>query len=185
MVGVQLVFAQRSRVFAFDFRTMLLTLVSGMALLSTAKTITDLSLMYVLPHRRSYRLFVQKLTPDMDPDTDAERAVLRDMLAAKRRKLGVLKGEQTISSTAAAAGGSGSDAFCELNDAAMAAAAVAANKAEAARLARVLARVRSTNRVPYAASSLTRLLSEALGGSSLALFIACANPGGAVKVGLA
>ncbi len=62
---------------------------------------------------------------------------------------------------------------------------VAANKAEAARLARVLARVRSTNRVPYAASSLTRLLSEALGGSSLALFIACANPGGAVKVGLA
>lgn len=88
--GVQLVFTQTSRVYRFDVRTLLLTLVSGLALLSAAKTVADAFVLYLSPHRKSYRLFITTDTPDFDPDTEAERLLLAKVLARKRRKQSLL-----------------------------------------------------------------------------------------------
>ena len=73
-----------------DVRTLLLTLVSGLALLSAAKTVADAFVLYLSPHRKSYRLFITTDTPDFDPDTEAERLLLAKVLARKRRKQSLL-----------------------------------------------------------------------------------------------
>mmetsp|Transcript_3248 Transcript_3248/g.6898 ORF Transcript_3248/g.6898 Transcript_3248/m.6898 type:complete len:375 (+) Transcript_3248:1-1125(+) len=84
--GIQFIFSQTSNVYKFDVRTLLLTLVSGFALLSAARTVADMFVLYVSPHREAYKLFVQKTTPDFDPDSEAERALLAKVLARKRFK---------------------------------------------------------------------------------------------------
>ena len=54
-------------------------------MLSTAKTISDMFLLYMAPKRADYRLFVEQLSPDFRPDNDAERMLLEKILARKRR----------------------------------------------------------------------------------------------------
>lgn len=88
--GVQLIFTQHSRVSHFDVRTLLLTLVAGLALLSAAKTVADFFVLYVSPHRGDYRLFVVDHTPDFGPDTEKERQLLARVLWRKRRKQSML-----------------------------------------------------------------------------------------------
>ena len=88
--GVQLVFTQRSRVTQFDVRTLLLTLVAGLALVSAAKTVADFFVLYVSPHRLDYRLFVVDHTPDFGPDSERERKLLAKVLWRKRRKQSML-----------------------------------------------------------------------------------------------
>ena len=51
--AVQFIFSQTSKVNTFDVRTLLLTLVSGAALLSAAKTVADAFVLYISPHRES------------------------------------------------------------------------------------------------------------------------------------
>ena len=84
--GINILFVQTGGVRLLDWRTIILTLVSGLALLSVAKTVSDYFLLYVAPQRADYRLFVEQLTPDFGPDNDAERLVLAKVLARKRRE---------------------------------------------------------------------------------------------------
>ena len=84
--GIQLIFAQSGGVRLPDVKTMLLTLVSGLVMLSTAKTIADYFLLYVAPKRAKYRLFTEMITPDFGPENDAERAVLDKIVARKQRE---------------------------------------------------------------------------------------------------
>ena len=74
--GVQLLFAQGTGYPFFDPRTMLLTLVTGLGLLSVAKTIADSFLLYVAPRREDYKLFTLTLTPDFSPDSPYEQCAL-------------------------------------------------------------------------------------------------------------
>ena len=84
--GLQILFAQGQGFYQLDFRTILLTLVSGLALLSVAKTIADSFLLYIAPRRADYRLFASVTTPDFAPDTTDARKVLEHVIARKRRK---------------------------------------------------------------------------------------------------
>ena len=61
--------------------------VTGLALMSVAKTVTDAYLLYLSPRSKDYRLFVRTTTPDFAPDSDAEAQSLADTLAGKRRKM--------------------------------------------------------------------------------------------------
>tara|TARA_B110001452_G_scaffold256977_1_gene250784 strand:+ start:67 stop:1089 length:1023 start_codon:yes stop_codon:yes gene_type:complete len=88
--GVQLLFTQRSSVVHFDLRTLLLTLVSGLALLSVAKTVADFFVLYVSPNKLDYRLFVVDHTPDFGPDSEQEKQLLEKVLWRKRRKKSLL-----------------------------------------------------------------------------------------------
>jgi len=92
--GIQLAFAQSGGVRLPDFKTMLLTLVSGLVMLSTAKTVADYFLLYAAPKRADYRLFVEQLSPDFGPDNDAERMLLEKILARKRRERNELLGKE-------------------------------------------------------------------------------------------
>ena len=90
--GIQLSFAQSGGARRPDVRTILLTLVSGLVMLSTAKTVADAFLLYVAPRRDDYRLFVEQVTPDFGPDNDAERMLLSKVLARKRAERDELLG---------------------------------------------------------------------------------------------
>ena len=68
-------------------RTLMLTLISGLALLSIAKTIADSFVLYISPNRADYRLFVVNSTPDFDPDSPEEKKVLEELLHRKRVKV--------------------------------------------------------------------------------------------------
>jgi len=92
--GVQLVFHQTSKVYAFDVRTLILTLVSGFALMSVAKTVANSWVLYLSPDREKYRLFVETTTPDFDPDSEHERVVLARVLNKKRKKLKMMYEEE-------------------------------------------------------------------------------------------
>lgn len=84
--GVQLILEQTGGVYKPDVRTALLTLVAGSALVAIARTLANLFLLYLAPNRRIYRLFVYADSPDLDPDTPAERAVLDAVVARKTWK---------------------------------------------------------------------------------------------------
>ncbi len=86
LAGVQVFFEQEGGVKTFDFRTLLLTLVTGSALIASAKTVADLYLRYLSPHRDLYRFFVFSSTPDLDPDDERGHAVLESVVARKRWK---------------------------------------------------------------------------------------------------
>ena len=51
-------------------------------------------LMYAMPKREAYKLFVRDVTPDFSPSTDEERAVLAEVLRAKRGERLLLQGRQ-------------------------------------------------------------------------------------------
>ena len=51
-------------------------------------------LMYAMPKREAYKLFVRDVTPDFAPSTDEERAVLAQVLRAKRGERLLLQGRQ-------------------------------------------------------------------------------------------
>ena len=63
--------------------------------MASVKTLANFCLMYVLPRRADYRLFVQTLTPDFRPDSEHESRVLDDVLRAKRRKRSLLVSTRT------------------------------------------------------------------------------------------
>ena len=87
MHGLQISFEQAGGLSTPDVRTTLLTLITGLALMSVAKTVTDAYLLYLSPRSKDYRLFVRTTTPDFAPDSDAEAQSLADTLAGKRRKM--------------------------------------------------------------------------------------------------
>lgn len=90
--GVNLLFAQTGGVLLFEWRTLILTFVSGITLLSMAKSLADTFLLYIAPRKDDYALFVEHITPDFGPDTDAERLVLAKVLARKRKERAELLG---------------------------------------------------------------------------------------------
>ena len=57
-----------------------------------SQTIADFFLLYIAPKRADYRLFVEHLTPDFGPDTDAEKRALAKVLARKRMERDELMG---------------------------------------------------------------------------------------------
>jgi hypothetical protein len=48
---------------------------------SVAEVATDTMLMYAMPKREAYKLFVRDVTPDFAPSTDEDRAVLAQVLS--------------------------------------------------------------------------------------------------------
>lgn len=93
--GINILFTTTGGPTYFDFQTLILTLVAGVALLASVKTLANVCLMYVLPRRADYRLFVQTVTPDFLPDSEHESRVLDDVLRAKRRKRSLLVSTRT------------------------------------------------------------------------------------------
>mmetsp|Transcript_36607 Transcript_36607/g.122587 ORF Transcript_36607/g.122587 Transcript_36607/m.122587 type:complete len:426 (-) Transcript_36607:186-1463(-) len=91
--GVQLIFEQSGGLTSFDFFTLLLTFVSGLALVSISKSITNTFLLYLAPRRNEYRLFLRSQTPDFAPANQAERRALADLVASKRRKRAICDGQ--------------------------------------------------------------------------------------------
>ena len=91
--GVQLIFEQSGGLTSFDFFTLLLTFVSGLALVSISKSITNTFLLYLAPRRNEYRLFLRSQTPDFAPANQAERRALADLVAPKRRKRAICDGQ--------------------------------------------------------------------------------------------
>lgn len=92
--GVKLVFLQEGGVGVFDFFTLLLNCVAGMALLASAATLADLALVYVLPQKHLYMLFKYSQTPDFDPDDEHELALLDKVIRKKQKKNHKLTGVQ-------------------------------------------------------------------------------------------
>ena len=90
--GLKLNFEQTGYVVISDVRSVLLTIFSGLVMLSTAKTLADLYLLYIAPRRADYRLFVEQLTPDFGPDDEAQRVTLDKVLSRKRRERDELLG---------------------------------------------------------------------------------------------
>ncbi len=90
--GVQLLFSQEGSLRVFDFPTLMLSIISGIAFVATAKTLVDCYLLYLAPKRRDYRLFVEASTPDFSPDSQSEALVLNQVLERKRWKQAVLMG---------------------------------------------------------------------------------------------
>ena len=88
--GIQLIFAQSGGVRLPDVKTMLLTFVSGLVMLSTAKTIADYFLLYVAPKRADYRLFVEQLSPNFGGNDRAR--LLESVLARKREERQAMMG---------------------------------------------------------------------------------------------
>lgn len=92
--GIQIIFQQTGGLTTFDFFTLLLTFVSGLALVSFSKTITNAFLLYAAPMRDRYRLFLQVSTPDFAPSSEAGSRALDQLLAAKRAKRALCDGER-------------------------------------------------------------------------------------------
>ena len=69
-------------------------MITGLGLFSVAKVATDMVLMHAMPKREAYRLFVRDVTPDFAPANDEERAVLAQVLRAKRGERSFLQGRQ-------------------------------------------------------------------------------------------
>ena len=94
--GVQITTSQAGGLTTFDFFTLLLTFVSGMALISLSRTVTEWWLLYLSPRRKEYRLFLQSHTPtfrgafkqDME-----ENSVLKQLIERKRRRLQLVLGK--------------------------------------------------------------------------------------------
>jgi len=84
--GLQLLFTMSGGLMAFDWTVLLLTLVTGLALVSVARTVANLFVLYVAPRRADYRLFVQTATPDFHPDSAEGERLLGEMLTRKRLK---------------------------------------------------------------------------------------------------
>jgi len=82
--GLQLLLTQEATLLVFDLPTLFLSILSGMALLGAAKYVADFFLLNLAPRRHDYRLFVERVTPDFSPDTDAERKLLNKVLEKKR-----------------------------------------------------------------------------------------------------
>jgi len=92
--GIQFIFTQVSGVYKFDIRTLLLTLVSGLALLASAKTVADIFLLYVAPRKATYKLFAYDPCPDLDPDTPDEQRILPLIIADKKAIVDLMDGEK-------------------------------------------------------------------------------------------
>jgi len=90
--GLQLLLSHDGQLGRFELRQLLLALVTGVGLFSLAKVATDALLMYCLPKRQAYRLFVQDVTPDFSPSSEEERAVLETVLRAKLGERSFLQG---------------------------------------------------------------------------------------------
>eukprot|EP00316_Scyphosphaera_apsteinii_P012397 CAMPEP_0119303528 /NCGR_PEP_ID=MMETSP1333-20130426/4948_1 /TAXON_ID=418940 /ORGANISM="Scyphosphaera apsteinii, Strain RCC1455" /LENGTH=434 /DNA_ID=CAMNT_0007306233 /DNA_START=169 /DNA_END=1473 /DNA_ORIENTATION=- len=91
--GIQILFVQSGGLNTFDIRTLLLTFVSGIALVSMAKTVANVFLLYLSPHRADYSLFVMTQSPDFSPDNETERHILQETLGKKRNKNARLSGK--------------------------------------------------------------------------------------------
>ncbi|KAK3279779.1 hypothetical protein CYMTET_12355 [Cymbomonas tetramitiformis] len=74
--GVRISFQVGGLFRRFNFKVLLITLVSGFALTAAATTFTDFLLCYVMRHREDYKLFKFEVTPDFDPDDNFEKMVL-------------------------------------------------------------------------------------------------------------
>mmetsp|Transcript_24421 Transcript_24421/g.56793 ORF Transcript_24421/g.56793 Transcript_24421/m.56793 type:complete len:288 (+) Transcript_24421:848-1711(+) len=92
--GIQLLLSHDGELGHFQLMQLLVALITGVGLLSVAKVATDMMLMYLLPRRAQYRLFVQDLTPDFSPADDEERAVLEQVLRAKRGERSFMQGKR-------------------------------------------------------------------------------------------
>jgi len=90
--GLQVLFSQHGSLRVFDFPTLMLSLVSGIAFLSMAKVTADFFLLYLAPRRNDYKLFVASASPDFSPDSEAEQHVLEQILKKKRQKHALLFG---------------------------------------------------------------------------------------------
>ena len=73
--GIQLLFSQEGELWIFDFPTLALSLLTGLAMLSLAKTLADLYLFYLAPKRDDYRIFARSDTPRFDPRSEDEVGV--------------------------------------------------------------------------------------------------------------
>ena len=73
--GIQLLFSQEGELWIFDFPTLALSLLTGLAMLSLAKTLADVYLFYLAPKRDDYRIFARSDTPRFDPRSEDEVAV--------------------------------------------------------------------------------------------------------------
>jgi hypothetical protein len=97
--GVQLIFQQTGGIRLPDFRTAILTLVSGLVMLGAAKTVADYFLLYAAPRRADYRLFVLNYTPDFGPDNEEEEKVLERILEKKRQAVNEVLGKAPLAQT--------------------------------------------------------------------------------------
>lgn len=88
--SLRLVFDAAGAVGRFDWETLAVSLLGGVALLGAATTLTELALLYVLPLRRAYRLFKYAPVPDLgllDAPTGAkEREAVARAVERRRRK---------------------------------------------------------------------------------------------------
>ena len=91
---MQILLSHGGRLGRFSLSQLLLAVITGIGLFSVAKVATDTMLMYAMPKREAYKLFVRDVTPDFSPSTDEERAVLAEVLRAKRGERLLLQGRQ-------------------------------------------------------------------------------------------
>ncbi|KAK3238487.1 hypothetical protein CYMTET_51503 [Cymbomonas tetramitiformis] len=103
--GIKLVFIQQGNVGKFDFPTLLLSLVSGLALLAISQTAVDVVALYILPLKSIYRK--QKYELSVNFGEVRENKELRELLLnysedfEVRRLLSDLQEEKTVDSTEA------------------------------------------------------------------------------------
>jgi len=91
--GLQLLLSHEGTLGRASAMQGLLVFITGLGLFTFAKTITDYLLMYGCPKREAYSLFVRDLTPDFSPDNDQEKAVLDQVLHAKRSERIFIQGK--------------------------------------------------------------------------------------------
>eukprot|EP00296_Roombia_truncata_P000429 JP436100.1.p2 GENE.JP436100.1~~JP436100.1.p2 ORF type:complete len:308 (-),score=113.89 JP436100.1:71-883(-) len=103
--GVRFKFVISGEIKMFDFKTLLLSFVSGLALTSLAALFVDTLITYVMPQKDNYKLFKYHLTPDFSPEDADEQALLDKILAKKRRERDLLEGVGKGTALEVAAGG--------------------------------------------------------------------------------
>ncbi len=87
--GVQIALKQTGGLFTFDAFTLLLTIVSGLALVSVSQMATEVYLLYLSPRRADYRLWLRSQTPDWSDQAaeavDAAGRAVKDKRERRRR----------------------------------------------------------------------------------------------------
>jgi hypothetical protein len=62
--GISLQFSYGGYLGTFDIQNLLIQLVTGLGMISIAKTVTQTTMKFVAPLRNQYRLFTEEMTPD-------------------------------------------------------------------------------------------------------------------------
>ena len=91
--GIQFLMSHQGTLKQFSLPQLLLALVTGLGLFAIGKTVTDMLLLYLLPKRAAYKLFVQDMTPDFSPANEGERIILNQVLKAKKAEVAFLQGK--------------------------------------------------------------------------------------------